>query len=386
MKDVAKKTPTLVYAQKENISGILGLVNCIRKEPNGINLKCVFIDDPNAPAFDISCPFYKYQMEKDLCMNVYRDGEWGSYKHLLLTPSFETRPQEICCYANSLVRGDLSSIKWLQSPLDARGKGIVKVQYTSLNFRDVMLATGKLAAETAGDKRFDQLCIMGLEFSGITSDGRRVMGMKNAGALASHVEADEALLWECPHNWTLAEAATVPIVYGTVYAAFFLTTKISKGKSILIHAGTGGVGLAAIRVAFAYGMEVFTTVSTEEKKKYLLDEFPELKRENIGNSRDLSFEDLIMKRTHGGGVDFVLNSLAEEKLLASVRCLGKGGKFLEIGKFDMASDNKLGMGDFLKELTFHAVLVDNMFKASYEEKMVSCHPLAFSINLINWLH
>ncbi len=139
----------------------------------------------------------------------------------------------------------------------------------------------------------------------------------------------------------------------------------------MIHAGTGGVGLAAIRVAFAYGLEVFTTVSTEEKKKYLLEEFPQLKAENIGNSRDTSFETMIKTRTKGRGVDYVLNSLAEEKLLASLRCLGKGGKFLEIGKFDMANDTKIGMSHFLKELSFHSIMVDKLFKAPREEKMVS---------------
>lgn len=49
-----------------------------------------------------------------------------------------------------------------------------------------------------------------------------------------------------------------------------------------------------------------------------------------------------MRETNGRGVDFVMNSLAEEKLLASVRCLAKGGRFLELGKFDMANDNPLG--------------------------------------------
>ena len=143
-----------------------------------------------------------------------------------------------------------------------------------------------------------------------------------------------------------------------------------RGKSILIHAGSGGVGLAAIRVAFAYGLEVFTTVSTPEKKNYLLQEFPQLKNQNIGNSRSTSFEDMILIQTKGAGVDYVLNSLAEEKLQASIRCLGKGGKFLEIGKFDMANDTKIGLGNFLKELSFHSVMLDNLFKASDEEKMV----------------
>lgn len=153
-----------------------------------------------------------------------------------------------------------------------------------------------------------------------------------------------------------------------------MSARIEKGKSILIHAGSGGVGLAAIRVAFAYGLEVFTTVSTDEKKKFLLKEFPQLKENNIGNSRDVSFEKLIMLRTKGKGVDYVLNSLSEEKLQASIRCLGKGGKFLEIGKFDMANDTKIGLSSFLNELSFHAIMVDKLFKAPEKEKLVKAHP------------
>lgn len=77
---------------------------------------------------------------------------------------------------------------------------------------------------------------------------------------------------------SLKDSATIPVVYVTVYYAFFfLYRPISSGKSILIHAGSGGVGLAAIRVALAYGLEVFTTVSSEPKKKFIMDLFPQLK-------------------------------------------------------------------------------------------------------------
>jgi len=51
---------------------------------------------------------------------------------------------------------------------------------------------------------------------------------------------------------------------------------------------------------------------------------------------------MIMMETDGRGVDMVLNSLAEEKLLASVRCLAIGGRFLEIGKFDLANNSMIG--------------------------------------------
>ena len=182
---------------------------------------------------------------------------------------------------------------------------------------------------------------------------------------------DENLTYDVPDHWSLAEAATVPCVYVTVYAAFFVHAKVKKGKTILIHSGTGGVGLAAIRVALAYGLEVYTTVSTEEKKNFLLQEYPQLKRGNIGNSRDTSFEDMVMNRTQGKGVDFVLNSLAGDKLLASVRCLGVCGKFLEIGKFDMENDTKLGLRNFLKELSFHSVMVDKLVVGNKSAKLVS---------------
>ena len=73
---------------------------------------------------------------------------------------------------------------------------------------------------------------------------------------------------------------------------------------------------------------------------------------NIGNSRDTTFEQLIMSETNGRGVDLVLNSLAEEKLQASVRCLAPGGRFLEIGKFDLENNSYLGRLYFINLFQF----------------------------------
>lgn len=77
---------------------------------------------------------------------------------------------------------------------------------------------------------------------------------------------------------------------------------------------------------------------------------------------------MIKLRTNGAGVDYVLNSLSEEKLHASIRCLGRSGTFLEIGKFDLANDTKIGLGCFLKELNFRSILADNLFTAPLSEK------------------
>lgn len=88
---------------------------------------------------------------------------------------------------------------------------------------------------------------------------------------------------------------------------------------------------------------------------------------NIGYSRDCSFERLIKLRTQGKGVDYVLNSLSDDKLQASIRCLGRAGVFLEIGKFDLSNDTKIGLGVFLKEMSFRSVLADNLFSQTPEQ-------------------
>lgn len=77
-----------------------------------------------------------------------------------------------------------------------------------------------------------------------------------------------------------------------------------------------------------------------------------------------------MENTSGRGVDYVLNSLSDDKLHASVRCLSRGGCFLEIGKFDITNDSNLGMGAFTNETSFRAVFADNLIILANERKIL----------------
>lgn len=61
-----------------------------------------------------------------------------------------------------------------------------------------------------------QDCVCGFEFAGRTSSGRRVMGMSNSRCLSNTVIGDSYLLWDIPDEWTIEQAASVPVVYGTV--------------------------------------------------------------------------------------------------------------------------------------------------------------------------
>ncbi|XP_044764578.1 fatty acid synthase-like [Coccinella septempunctata] len=361
----------LVYAQNEPLNGLMGLFNCARREPGGNNIVCVLIYGEEAPPFDPEHPFYKEQLSRHMAINIYKDGAWGTYRHFSLSDV-----EQIDCehsFVCSMTRGDMSSLRWLQGELNSKvqlppEKTLINIYYAALNFRDVMTTSGRINSDVITMDRTLQECVEGFEFSGRDSSGKRVMGMVVRGALSTMIAADNYLLMDVPDCWSLEEAATLPVVYGTIIHALKGVGKMKNGETVLIHSGTGGVGQAAINFALCFGCNVFTTVGTPEKKKLLKELFPQLKESHIGNSRDTSFEKMVKQRTGGRGVDIVLNSLAEDKQQASIRCLAKGGRFLEIGKFDLASNNSLCLKMLERNCSFHGIMLDQFFTAHPSRK------------------
>nr|XP_033193891.1 fatty acid synthase [Bombus vancouverensis nearcticus] len=361
---VAQNQRPLFVCQGEELFGMVGFMNCMLNEDGGAKASYVFIQDKNMPKFNLNDKFYAKQLDKQMFANILKGGQWGCYKHIELDQQNESSLQVEHAYINALNRGDLSSLRWIESPLSYYqlekfpNTELCSVYYAPLNFRDIMLATGKLPPDALPGNLATQDCILGLEFSGRDSKGQRVMAMVPARGLATTVIADPGFMWKVPDKWSLEEAATVPVAYATSYYALCVRGHMKPGDSVLIHAGSGGVGQASISIALHAGCKVFTTVGTQDKRDFLKKMFPVLTDRNIGNSRDTSFEQLILNETNGRGVDIVLNSLAEEKLQASIRCLAQGGRFLEIGKFDLSNDSPLGMSVFLKNVSFHGILLD----------------------------
>ncbi|XP_025783452.1 fatty acid synthase [Puma concolor] len=349
-------------------SGVVGLVNCLRREPGGHRIRCVLVSNLSStsrtPSLDPGSSELQKVLRGDLVMNVYRDGAWGAFRHFPLERGLPEEQTEHA-FVNVLTRGDLSSIRWVCSPLrhtqlTGPGAQLCAVHYASLNFRDIMLATGKLSPDAIPGKWALRSCLLGMEFSGRDASGKRVMGLVPAEGLATSVLLSQDFLWEVPSSWTLEEAASVPVVYTTAYYSLVVRGRVQPGETVLIHSGSGGVGQAAIAIALSLGCRVFTTVGSAEKRAYLQARFPQLDDTSFANSRDTSFEQHVLRHTAGKGVDLVLNSLAEEKLQASVRCLAQHGRFLEIGKFDLSNNHLLGMAVFLKNVTFHGVLLDSL--------------------------
>jgi NADPH:quinone reductase-like Zn-dependent oxidoreductase len=119
------------------------------------------------------------------------------------------------------------------------------------------------------------------------------------------------------------------VVFLTAYYGLADLTQVTPGERILIHAGTGGVGMAAIQLARHWGAEVYATTSPA---KWGVLRALGVDDEHLASSRDLDFADRFTAATGGEGVDIVLNSLAGEYIDASLSLLPRGGRFLEMGK------------------------------------------------------
>ncbi|XP_018362103.1 PREDICTED: fatty acid synthase [Trachymyrmex cornetzi] len=373
----------ILVSEAELESGLLGFVNCLRKEPGGEIIRSVLIQDTEAPKFSLQNPLYSEQLQLDLPINILKPGKvWGSYRHQPL-PSLQPKLVRHA-YVDQMVPGDLSSLRWIEGSIrpDTNQKNLVHVVYSALNFKDIMFTTGKLVLDTTMLWDGINELPIGYEYAGIDTTGRRVMGLCYRRGLTNNIIKSDNLFWYVPDNWSLEDAATVPSVYATCYMALYQRGEMKKDDKVLIHSGTGGIGQAAIHLALREGCEVFTTVGTPEKRKFIREMFPSIPDDHIYSSRNTNFEQMILQRTNGEGVDIVLNSLAEEKLQASVRCLAIGGRFLEIGKVDLAANNSLGMMIFLKEVSFHGVMFDHLLSSSFglkdeklEEEKAELHNL-----------
>ncbi len=215
------------------------------------------------------------------------------------------------------------------APLGA-GQVRVSVRAVGLNFRDVLVALGTYPDPAAG---------IGVEGAGVVVEvapdvsefvvGDRVFGF--VSDVASVVVVDRRLLASMPREWSFAQAAAVPAVFATAYYALVDLAAARSGETLLLHAATGGVGMAAVQLGRHLGLHLLVTAS-EPKWDVLRDlGFGD---SEIGDSRSVAFEGKFLEVTGGRGVDIVLDSLAGEFVDASLRLLPRGGRFIEMGMID----------------------------------------------------
>jgi thioester reductase-like protein len=228
------------------------------------------------------------------------------------------------------------------SPL-LNGELEVAVEATGLNFRDVLTALGLLAAygEELGladgtQMPFGGECVGRVVAVGPGVDpalvGQRVLAALAVGSLASHVTCRADLCLPLPAGLDPETGASLSTVFLTALYGLVNLAQLQPGETVLIHAGAGGVGQAALQVARRCGARILATASAA-KQQGLLDQGVEA----VFDSRSLAFADQVLAHTGGRGVDVVLNSLKGDWVGASFQALAEGGRFVELGKIDIWS-------------------------------------------------
>ncbi len=232
--------------------------------------------------------------------------------------------------------------KEMEQPTPAANQVLVRIVASGLNPLDLKIRAGQ--AEHA---KQPLPAVLGLDMAGVVesvgaevttfSAGDEVFGMVGGvgglqGTLADFVAADEALLSRKPSNLTMRQASVMPLVSITAYEGLVDKAKLHAQQTVLIHAGTGGVGYAAIQIALDLGAKVYTTVSQD--KRSLVEALGA-----IAIDRYTPPEEYLKICTGGEGFDVVYDTVGGAVLDASfstvkrytghvVSCLGWGSHLL----------------------------------------------------------
>ena len=231
-------------------------------------------------------------------------------------------------------KGDLTNLMLLPTdpPTElAPGQVRIQVRAAGLNFHDVVVALGAIADEGLGAEAAGVVIDTAPDVTSL-SPGDAVMGLFPSNAFAPTACTDARMVVPVPGGWSFSQAASVPVAFLTAYIALVEIAGLSAGQRVLIHAGAGGVGQAAIQIAHHLGAEVFATA--HPNKHHVLTGLG-VDPGHIASSRTLDFLDTFREATDGQGMDVVLNSLAGEFVDASLQLLARGGSFIEIGKTDI---------------------------------------------------
>jgi NADPH:quinone reductase len=157
--------------------------------------------------------------------------------------------------------------------------------------------------------------------------GDRVVGLSADGSHAEKRAVPAAVTWPIPDGLDPAAAACVPVAIGTAQECLFTAANLEQGQTVLVHAGAGGVGMAAIQLAKQAGATVLSTASSDEK----LERLKPLGLDHGINYASESFVDRVRELTDGRGVDVVLDSVGGQNLVDSIAALAYRGTLVSVG-------------------------------------------------------
>lgn len=265
---------------------------------------------------------------------------------LSIHPIFKMRGIEIKEY----VKGPRElQVTTLPDPTPAEDQYVVEVHATATNFFDLLQIAGKYQHQPPLP------WVSGSEFAGLILSvpsslpnnrtpkykvGDRVFGASQGG-YATKVPAKEETLKPVPKGWSFFEAAGLFVTAPTSYGALVTRAGVKKGDWVLVHAAAGGVGLAAVQIAKAFGATVIATAGTARK----LEVAKSFGADYTVDYTDPAWPDIVKKLTpKNRGVDIVYDPVG--MIDKSTKCIAWNGRLLVIG-FAAGAIEKVAMNKVL---------------------------------------
>ena len=212
------------------------------------------------------------------------------------------------------------------------------------------------------------------EVGGNVSDrvvGQDVVAVMAHGSHASAVASPAAQTWPVPEGLELQQAACVPIPFGTAADCLFEFGRLQAGETVLIQAGAGGVGLAAIQLAKRADATVLATASSDEK----LARLREFGLDHGINYREVDFVAEARKITDGKGVNLVVDTVGGRTLQQSIECLAYRGRVISVGNAgrDEAAPDTSSLSAGNKSLTGVSLALEMFAQPARVRPMVAQH-------------
>lgn len=220
----------------------------------------------------------------------------------------------------------------VDEPRPEPGEVVIEVRAAALNFFDILLCRGEY------QERPGLPFTPGGEISGTVHDagdganlpiGRRVISTPPLprGGYADKVAVPEASVFPIPDSMPFEKAAALPITYQTAHMALHRRVRLKSDETVLVHAGAGGVGSAAIQLAKAAGARVIATAGGSEKVGVC----KRLGAEIAVDYREENFVEVVKEATDGRGADVVFDPAGGDVFDGSRRCVAFEGRILVIG-------------------------------------------------------
>ena len=227
---------------------------------------------------------------------------------------------------------DVLKLEEVPTPKPDAGQVVVRVQAAGVNPYDTYMRAGTYAIKpplpyTPGSDAAGVVEAVGPVVKQVKPGDRVYVAKTVSGAYAQYSLALESQVHPLPAKVSFPQGAGVWVPYGTAYHALFQATNARAGEIVLIHGASGGVGIAAVQFACARGLTVFGTAGSEKGLELA-------KREGahqVFNHAQAGYQEQILKATGGGGVDLILEMLANVNLGNDLKLLAIRGRVIIIG-------------------------------------------------------